>query len=298
MKGNYILCEDSNGGAFFWETVNREILSDYFQLMPCFGFGNLWLEFDKLRRSSALNSESIIIIVMDNITKQGARTILDKFRKIKREETYRIEISDYYCIEEVFLSFESLLDWCKYNGSLKREYEKISKSIRLKDVYFDEVITQSDPETKTTKIISQTPGKLMNEVDKVKYVLGGKRYNREGFAKAFYGHIIGSNTKGQFSVERENRDKITTSCWFTDCGIVSQHNLDLCRDTYCGIPENINTAGEKLYTLFCDSFLYYSDIGIDLLEEILDKIDQTDITEDDSIIYEPNCFKESNRFTD
>jgi len=103
----YLLCEDSTGGFVFWESVNRLLLDGYFDVVDhSAGRGGLKKKIENLL---PLEQGDVILVAIDNIPKSHA--IIQSIRKLQKEHGINLSFTNYWCIEEVLVSFTDLAKW-------------------------------------------------------------------------------------------------------------------------------------------------------------------------------------------
>ena len=103
----YLLCEDSTGGFAFWESVNRLLLDGYFDVVDhSAGRGGLKKKIENLL---PLEQGDVILVAIDNIPKSHA--IIQSIRKLQKEHGINLSFTNYWCIEEVLVSFTDLAKW-------------------------------------------------------------------------------------------------------------------------------------------------------------------------------------------
>jgi len=235
----YLLCEDSTGGFVFWESVNRLLLGGYFDVVDhSAGRGGLK---KKIESFLPLGHDDLILVAIDDIPK--SQSIIQSIRKLQKEHGMNLSFTNYWCIEEVLVSFANLAKWSTVQGDVVRIGERVRN-----------LIMQGN-------IGSRVDLKLQDELIEL---TGGKRVNKEKFYTRLLGLLL-DNGLGQFSfTKHESGDDTNTSCWFNDCC-----NLRIssgCQNM-CGIPLDMITASERLLFLFENSLLESRNFGLKLVKK-------------------------------
>ena len=235
----FLLCEDSTGGFVFWESVNRLLLGDYFDVVGhSAGRGGLKKKIESLL---PLRQSDVILVAIDDIPKSQA--IIQSIRKLQKEHGINLFFTNYWCIEEVLVSFADLAKWSTVQGDIVKIGERVRSLIiqgnigpRIDLELQDELIT----------------------------LTGGKRVNKEKFYARLLGMLI-DNGLGQFSfTKHELGDDTNTSCWFNDC---CELRISSGCQSMCGIPFDMTAASERLLCLFENSLLKNREFGLKLIEK-------------------------------
>ena len=235
----YLLCEDSIGGFVFWESVNRLLLGGYFDVVDhSAGRGGLKKKIEILL---PLEQGDVILVAIDDIPKSQA--IIQSIGRLQKEHSINLSFTNYWCIEEVLVSFVDLAKWSTVQGDIV----KIGERVRS-------LIMQGN-------IGSRIDLELQDELIAL---TGGKRVNKEKFYARLLGMLI-DNGLGQFSfTKHETGDDTNTSCWFNNCTELRISNG--CQNM-CGIPFDMTKASERLLCLFENSLLESRDFGLKLIEK-------------------------------
>lgn len=174
----YIITEDSNSARVFWEIVVNEFRGkNNYILVPLFkgkdskdSGGNTTLKSQVTQLIDSLNTYDELLVVFDNIN--NSRNF-NKVRFIKWAlnicKIYNINIrfTDYYCFEEVYLSYSELIDMymkCNYKKIVLDTLKFVNASITNYKDYYD----------RNNKVID----------DFINYYKKDSGYNREHFANA------------------------------------------------------------------------------------------------------------------
>jgi len=225
---NYLLCEDSTGGFQFWKTVNKELLNGFFcEVESAGGRGNLPAKVEEFAKRP---NRGLIFVAIDNIPKSAG--IIRDIESLTAKHGLDTIISDYWCIEEVFVSFYELAAWTKVSGPIEKEWRKVQSCVIANRDYLKEY-----PEVE----------------ENVRAITGGRRVNREMFYARLLGKMV-DNGLGQFSLTKTFKDTpdVNASCWFNDC-CDAYKNLS-CRNV-CGVPSDMTVAQQRLEYLFIYSLL-------------------------------------------
>jgi len=239
----YLLCEDSTGGFEFWKNVNRLLLGGYFDVVDhSDGRGGLKRKVESL---IPIGQDDVILVAVDDIPKSQA--IIQSIRKLQKEYDINLSFTNYWCIEEVLVSFLDLAKWSTVEGDIV----DIGNRVRAL-IMSDKVGPRIDPELQ----------------DELIALTGGNRVNKERFYTRLLGKLI-DNGLGQFSfTKHESGDYTNTSCWFNDC--CDMRFDGGCQDK-CGIPLDMTAASARLRYLFENSLLADRSYGLKLVKEVRDK---------------------------
>ena len=115
-----ILCEDSEMGKDFWGKINRFCLDGKAKLVTASGVDNMHSKV----KTIPLTSEDNVLFAIDNIGDEKVRGILSALETDATERGYKYQITQYYCIEEVFLSFCYFADWMKLSNDVRDDIWK------------------------------------------------------------------------------------------------------------------------------------------------------------------------------
>ena len=111
-----ILCEDSAMGREFWNTINEYCLDNKAKVLTSKGVDNMSQKI----KSVTLSKNDKVVFAIDNIGDEKVRDILRSLKEDAKRRGYSFKISQYYCIEEVFLSFRYFADWMKLPDEVRR----------------------------------------------------------------------------------------------------------------------------------------------------------------------------------
>ena len=183
----YLLCEDSTGGFEFWKNVNTLLLNNYFDIVDhSAGRGGLKRKIEAL----PIKQDDIILVAIDDIPK--SQSIIQSIRKLQKEQNINLSFTNYWCIEEILVSFSDLVIWTTVKGDIVKISEQVRKQIMEGNI--------------SPRIDSKIQDDLIA-------LTGGKRVNKEKFYARLLGKLI-DNGIGQFSLTKhECGTDINTSCW-------------------------------------------------------------------------------------
>lgn len=235
----YLLCEDSTGGFAFWKSVNRLLLDGYFDVVDhSAGRGGLKKKIESLL---PLEQCDVILVAIDDIPKSHA--IIQSIRKLQKEHGINLSFTNYWCIEEVLVSFADLAKWSTVQGDVVKIGERVRDLIMQGNI---------------------GPRIDLGLQDELIALTGGKRVNKEKFYTRLLGMLI-DNGLGQFSfTKHESGDDTNTSCWFNDC---CDLRIGSGCQSLCGIPVDMTAASERLFFLFENSLLENREFGLKLIEK-------------------------------
>ena len=235
----YLFCEDSTGGFVFWERVNLLLLNGYFDIVDhSGGRGGLKKKIEDL---IPMGQDDIVLIAIDDIPKSQA--IIQSIRKMQKEHGINLTFTNYWCIEEVLVSFSCLANWSTVKGDIVKIGERVRGLIMQGTI---------------------GPRIDLDLQDQLMTLTGGKRVNKEKFYARLLGLLI-DNGLGQFSfTKHEPGADANTSCWFNDC---CRMRFDSGCLSKCGIPPDMAAASDRLLFLFKNSLLANRVFGLKLIEE-------------------------------
>lgn len=107
----YILCEDSSMGYDFWRLFNKYCLKSKAKLYTSKGISKMCEKLDII----PLSDNDILFCAFDNVGSNECYKFMQKLKLDSVTRNYRYLLSNYYCIEEVFLSFNDLIRWLNIN---------------------------------------------------------------------------------------------------------------------------------------------------------------------------------------
>jgi len=235
----YLLCEDSTGGFAFWESVNRLLLNGYFDVVDhSAGRGGLKKKIESLL---PLEQSDVILVAIDDIPKSHA--IIQSIGQLQKEHGLNLSFTNYWCIEEVLVSFADLARWSTVQGDVVKIGERVRSLIMQGNI---------------------GPRVDLELQDELIALTGGKRVNKEKFYARLLGMLI-DNGLGQFSfTKHESGYDTNTSCWFSDC---CDWRISSGCQNMCGIPLHMTVASERLLCLFENSLLENREYGLKLIEK-------------------------------
>lgn len=120
---NYILTEDEQSGLKFWEAVVRAVNADI-KVDTSAGKDKMFKKLKELNLSKGDN----VLIAIDNIGDAVANEISNIINYCKMMQI-RVEFTDYYCIEEMFISYT------KWNTRCKEEPDSNGVNIEERNCY-------------------------------------------------------------------------------------------------------------------------------------------------------------------
>ena len=226
-----MLCEDSKGGFLFWQKFNDILLNKYFDVVDhSGGFGGLPLKV----QDAIIDGACFIFVAIDEVPK-SVMTI-KRVKDLLIENHVEHTITDYWCIEEVLLSFIHLPTWTKSEQGLVDIWHSV----------YHTVIGGAD-----ARVSADIQNALI-------HITGGRHVEKEKFYKRLYGTMV--NTKpAQFSlVKHQEGTDTNTSCWFNNCSPVMIRNG--CKEC-CGIPDEMTRAFERLLCLYKNSLFGSREFG-------------------------------------
>jgi len=117
----YIVSEDKGSGFVFWCKVNEYLLNNSAKVVPAGGIPNLY----KTVMGLPLQTSDTLFVAVD-INDSGATTQLEDICVYAVSLGVEVLNTSYVCLEEVFLFFKSLRQWCSldYPAELLTLYNK------------------------------------------------------------------------------------------------------------------------------------------------------------------------------
>ena len=105
----YIVTEDSKSGFQFWEAIKKIILDDSVNasIISACGIDGIISTVNSLN----LKSTDTLLMCLDNKGTYQVKVVIKSVKQKAKNLGVRLIITDYYCMEEIFLSFSKLEDW-------------------------------------------------------------------------------------------------------------------------------------------------------------------------------------------
>lgn len=200
----YIISEDSTSGFQFWNMFNMKALNGEGIVMhsgsPGDKTGGINKIVSKVSGLSLTPADTLFVAI--DYQDYSAIQCIESIMADAKKRGYRGFYTKYACFEEVFLSFQFLLDWgqIEHDSKLVAIYQNTYKAIREGCDRFDKIEKNQD-------IIDFE-------------IMSGKRFNTKA---QFYSHLLDTITNGKLDVFGHNRPwfHITKSairqCWLEDC---------------------------------------------------------------------------------
>lgn len=107
----HIITEDEGSGKIFWECINDQFLSSKANIIVARGVTNLDKKLRENYKAKIINFGDCVMIAFDNTGTLQASAQMEKLNKHATEYELNLFFTTYYCFEEIFLSFEYLIDW-------------------------------------------------------------------------------------------------------------------------------------------------------------------------------------------
>ena len=250
----HIIVEDAGSGKEFWAAVNKEFLDSKGNIIEAGGVTNLDKELRKNFELGNISSGDYILIAFDNTGTLQASVQMEKLKKHATE--YKLSgliFTTYYCFEEIFLSFERLLDWVKprLSDSEIALIQFIGNSIRERKDY---LTNHSEFETEFNQLVESRH-------------LTIKALGREKLSANLLSYITQQNigfkiTKGSIG-----------SCWIHDCcqtsvDVFSGYDNKITKFIkQCGLTEE-EKAKTKLEAIFTASVLATGKVKNDFFDRL------------------------------
>lgn len=233
----YIVTEDKKSGYLFWVWFSRLIFKNKIKVLT----GISVLGVTHVIKNLKLKKEDVLIVsidVVEGINIKEWREVILRENIIKKEN---LIFTDFYCIEEVFISSPKLLEWCQINEEYVDDLKRIQNSIWTNEDYY-----------------SNTTGNLEE------YKLKAKNPNKEKML-AF---LLNRATKGTpFSHE----NKGLSPCYYKDCCYINDINEG---NIMCNIKDLFELmTGEEKIREFAESSVLTRSSDFAYLESLAKEID-------------------------
>lgn len=200
----YIISEDSTSGFQFWSEFNKQALNGKATVMHSGGTGDETGGINKIvsKISGLLLTPADTLFVALDYQDYSAIQCIESITVDAKKRGYKGFYTKYACFEEVFLSFQFLLEWgqIEHDSKLVDIYQNTCKAIHTGCDRFDKVNKSKD----------------ITDFE----VLSGKRFNTKA---QFYSHLLDTITDGKRDLSGQSRPwfHITKSavrqCWVEDC---------------------------------------------------------------------------------
>lgn len=229
-------------GFKLWSYINKLMLDSAATVLTSKGISNM---IDTIKSLGVFKNDSIFCAI-DNVGSRDSQNVIRWTIKDSKNRGYRLFISEYYCVEDIFLSFKELAQWLRVTDEEdKNSLKFICGSIYLKNNYF------------------------YNLTLRMKYP---KARNREQLASYVLTNLSYKYSK-QFRVSKGKLGK----CWVEDCESQEQYPF-YCKKNKCFIYKqqmrgnNCTCAKDKIETLWSKSILCYEHINIEGLKSYVKEV--------------------------
>ena len=207
----YIFCEDGGAGKAFFEGFCKTFLTrnDYMVETSNGNTGYIKSLNEFIKSKNIKNGDSLLL-AFDSVESRKSFdvfSIIDFADRVASERGIRTYYTEYYCFEEIFLSYDGLLEYvrniCSEDADLQNWYSALKlvhDAIKTQEKYYEV------------------------ENDNIKFVISKANYakiNREKFCKALLLNVsrkIGNS----FSISNGSLGK----CWISPCSEVPLRNKE------------------------------------------------------------------------
>lgn len=211
-----IITEDSSSGYQLWRAIKNTYLKgrEDVSLIPAGGIDKIYRVIRDM--SERIYNGEKVILAIDMAEPETVRRLLSYIENSGMASSCLL--TDYYCSEEVFLSFKYLTEWCAAN-----KFKALCKDIR------ESILAKRGIDY--TKNQPSTLVKFLNEYIKMHPMSTGKHYNREQLASLILTEVTKESGK-RFYVSKSTLGK----CWWKDCStVISQTSAEYCER--CGLKK-------------------------------------------------------------
>lgn len=213
----YILCEDEGSGLTFWMTVNKVLLHNRARVVTAKGKDNITAKFVTrkkdakgneisgvargVQRDIFLTADDTLLIAFDNIGGTTTSKVIGAANREREHIGFRLIYTTYYCIEEVFISFPDLFEYCEFDGAVEYLHKQIDTAeLRSKLTFLrDCILNRKD----LAKEVSQSILFQGSNISKI---------GREQFSSNFLTRIT-RQAVGYFLVDKSKLGE----CWQYSC---------------------------------------------------------------------------------
>lgn len=240
-----IISEDSKSGYKFWNTIRKHVLhnspNSLIQIArpsnhiafggknrELGGIGNIRTELNyQLEKLTKMGGKHLILLAIDSVN-YNSGTITDTSIQVKNLISYikglhngkiknnynlkniEIQVTQYYCFEEIFLTFKYLQE---FSGVHLAPAPSRQKAQELHSLVINTVCYPTW--TDYSQLISESDRQFLYRKYKRKHNLKSVNdlYNREVLASLILEYITSVNKELFFRVDKKN----IQSCWFHNC---------------------------------------------------------------------------------
>lgn len=145
----YIITEDKNSARDFWEIAAKNHVGDSnYKMVPLVNesAGNTTLDAQVQSIIGKLNSGDILFIAFDNIANTSTFNPANFIRKIEakcNELGVKFKFTRYYCFEELYLSYDALIEMSDVQKSFYKLLVYVHECINNGDDYYTSDLVNS-----------------------------------------------------------------------------------------------------------------------------------------------------------
>lgn len=196
---DYILCEDSKAGYFFWHEINRVFFKSKYQVQSSNGIAELYAKIEKINFNTSKSKYLLCIdCCMDNVE---VKPFIMKLRKICMKYPDKLFMTDYICFEQMVLSSPKInlflngicnnKNYIKVMQHISSDYTDVNEFVKLFG------LSNNKHATSEKMIASILQGCCIVKKDRI-------MRNDKPFDKLIFKHNY---------ITKESWSK----CWLTDC---------------------------------------------------------------------------------
>lgn len=246
-----MLVEDIGSGYDFWHNISKIVFESNIELVTCNGINNAI----KVMENLDIEEGDTLILMLDKAEPELTDNVIGFAQLLGLHKHFRVVKSEIYCMEEIFLSFKKIEEWCVLS-------EKDMELVKLiRDNIYQNKDYSKEYNDENNLIANYKMGKLK-----------GGELGREKLSSSLLADLMG---KSHFKVNK----KTLGECWYKSCC----HLPDYYKTRICRLNEDRRGDKEKLIEVI-DMSIIRKAVNI---EEILDIIEDNKI-----VLAKSNKYKE------
>lgn len=223
----HIVCEDKTVGFEFWQTINKIGLNGKAHMVTAKGKDNIVRtirELSKRKDKFALHSGDTVFVAFDSVSSEFTDDIDSMVGADAIKIGYKYILSNYYCIEEVFLSFTEIHKWLNLDGIRHKDGIRVQRKYNGNSRKCCKYLKEVQRFIYTNNVGMDYFSKS-STVGKWYRTLYPEANTREQMSKKIL-HTISAATRKGFRVS----DRKFGVCWFENC---SNFNFQMCSHNDC-----------------------------------------------------------------
>ncbi len=253
----YILCEDSGSGKILYKQLNQIYLMGKAIVTSVYGVNNFCEKYNKdiLNR---ITSSDVLFIAIDNVEDSAVSDTLTFFMNESAKMGFRLVCSQYYCIEEVFLSYKYFCKFLSIDPMIEKQYYRpVYDVIKAQYILKNNTNVPNYFSFNYIKNWISTTGNSKRNYPTTREQMAAKLLSRlsEGSNDAF---------RKKFQVNKGD----IGYCWFSDCD--SQHP-NSCAKVLCSLNENKKRMDSlsKLRVFWDNTLLPYQNMSLSDMKNLV-----------------------------